>query len=118
MLYKSFRATGLGNKYYGPFRVINVIKNNCEMESMSEKKRRFVHCNSLKRFSPADCLNDTVDAIADLESSDSEEELHFILKDCIANREVHELDFVDEKPYNLRRNRRAPERFRIPIMDY
>ena len=42
---------------------------------MSDKKRRFVHCNSLKRFIPANCLNDTIDTIADLESSDSEEEL-------------------------------------------
>ena len=46
------------------------------------------------------------------------EEVDFILTNRIANREVHELDVVDERPYNLRRNRRAPESFGIPIMGY
>ena len=115
VLYKNFRATGLDCRYFGPFRVINVIENNCEIESTFDGKKRFVHCNSLKRFSPA--LDDTVDSVVDLESSDSEEELDCIVKDRIANREDHELD-VDERPYNLRRNRRAPERYGIPIMDY
>ena len=118
MLYKNFRATGLDCRYFGPFRVINLIENNCEIESTFDRKKRFVHCNSLKRFSPANCLNDTVDTVVDLESSDSEEELDCIVKDRIANREDHELDVVDERPYNLRRNRRAPERYGIPIMDY
>ena len=117
VLYKNFRATGLDCRYFGPFRVINVIENNCEIESTFDGKKRFVHCYSLKRFTPANCLDDTVDSVVDLESSDSEEELDCIVKDRIANREDHELD-VDERPYNLRRNRRAPERYGIPIMDY
>ena len=101
VLCKNFRATGLDCRYFGPFCVINLIKNNCEIESTFDGKKRFVHCNSLKRFSPANCLNDTVNSVADLASSDSEEELDCIVKDRIANREDHELDVVDERPYNL-----------------
>ena len=118
MLYTNFGATGLDSKYFGPFCVINIIENDCEIESTLEKKRQFVHCNSLKGFSPANCLNDTVETVAYLESNDSEEELEFILTDLIANREIHGSDVVDERPYNLRRNRRAPEHYGIPIMAY
>ena len=52
VLYKNFRATGLDSKYYGPFCVINVIENNCEIEPIPDKKKRLVHCNSLNSFSP------------------------------------------------------------------
>ena len=38
--------------------------------------------------------------------------------DIIGNREDHEIDVVDERPYNLRRNRRTPERYGISIMAY
>ena len=38
MLYKNFCTTGLDHKYFGSFRVINVIENNCEIESMSDKR--------------------------------------------------------------------------------
>ena len=78
-----------------------MIEHNCEIESTLDGKKRFVHCNSLKRFSPANSLNDTVDSVEDLESSDSEEELDCIVKDRIANREDQDLDVVDERPYNL-----------------
>ena len=52
VLYKNFRATGLSQKYTGPYRIVSKIEGNCEIESIEDGKRKFVHSNTLKPFSP------------------------------------------------------------------
>ncbi len=120
VLYKNFRASGLENKYYGPYRVIAVIENNCEIESMLDGKRRYVHCDSLKKFSPANGLYDEVSYSdnAFCSSSDSDEEEYYVPTN-------HQRRMVEnnERPavphrYNLRRNRQPPERYGVVVSDY
>ena len=47
-----------------PYLILNIRKNDCEIESSENKKREVVHANNLVRF--------VVDAVADLLTEDSE----------------------------------------------
>ena len=113
VFYKNFRARGLAQKFIGPCRVVSKIDNNCKIESLESRKRKFVHANSLKLFNPVDFVDEAVD-IPEMESSSSDEEtLVFSGQRCIEQQYEHR-----EPRYQLRRNRRQPDRFGIPVYDY
>ena len=65
---ENFHARGLAQMFIGPYRVVSKIYNNCKIESLESRTRKFVHTNSLKIFNPVDFIDETVDA-PELESS-------------------------------------------------
>ena len=71
VLLKNFRARGLDEKYTGPYLIVNVRENDCEIESLESRKRKVVHANNLRRFvvyAAPDPLNEDSE---DMLSSDS-----------------------------------------------
>eukprot|EP00112_Aurelia_sp_Birch-Aquarium-sp1_P002161 Seg1233.2 transcript_id=Seg1233.2/GoldUCD/mRNA.D3Y31 product="Retrovirus-related Pol polyprotein from transposon 412" pseudo=true protein_id=Seg1233.2/GoldUCD/D3Y31 len=130
VLYKNFRATGLAQKYTGPYRIMSKIEENCEIESIEDGKRKFVHSNTLKPFSPANFAEDELCVPTDLEHSESgEEENDFVIEQGRprgidvnmnenANNHARDQDNAGQRRYNLRAARRAPERYGLPVFDY
>ena len=130
VLYKNFRATGLSQKYTGPYRIVSKIDGNCEIESIEDGKRKFVHSNTLKPFSPANFAEDDLCVPTDLEHSESDgEENDFVIEEGRrraidvnrnenANNQARDQDNADQRRYNLRTARRAPERYGLPVFDY
>ncbi|CAB4013728.1 Retrovirus-related Pol poly from transposon 412 [Paramuricea clavata] len=50
VLLKNFRARGLDEKHTGPYIIVNIRENDCEIESLESRKRKVVHANNLRRF--------------------------------------------------------------------
>ena len=123
VLLKNFRARGLDEKYTGPYLVVGVREQtcSCELESLINKNRKVVHWNNLKHFTMDSELPLAEDDIA---STDSEYDIdeEFLLdnaypgRDSLGQNEVHREEM--QRPYNLRRNRRQPERYGVPVADY
>jgi hypothetical protein len=119
---KNFRARELDEKYvgYGPL-VVDIQDTSCEIESLANKTRTIVHANNLKRFSIDYDIDQVYEESEDTESS----ECHF---DEIGNElpnpeERQNVQRNDDAAnvmhgYNLRRNRRMPDRYGIPVVDY
>ena len=119
VLLKNFRARGLDEKYLGPYRIVSVIEEDCEIESIENGKRKFVHANCSKPFSLADIAieNSTEsDSLMDEENSDTEE--------IVVQKQNNEAAAVakdvrnDERRYDLRRERRPPERYGTPVFKF
>ena len=49
----------------GPYFIVNIRENDCEIQSLESTTRKVVHANNLKRF--------VVDSVADPLSDDSED---------------------------------------------
>ena len=122
VLLKNFRARDLDEKYTGPYLIVNVRENDCEIESLESGKRKVVHANNLRRFvvdAAADPLNEDSE---DMLSSDSDESTIEFVNERAGVRLRPQRTHGQEEPlnlrYNLRQNRRQPERYAAPVMDY
>ena len=123
VILRNFRARGLDEKYVGPYLVIDVNGTSCEIESLDNKKKKVVHANNLKRFSIDYEINDVQEENKDLESSESDID-ELVLPNCVLqrrndqeNENDDDVEIVQEH-YNLRRNRRMPDRYGLPVMNY
>ncbi len=121
VLLKNFRARGLDEKYMGPYLIVNIRENDCEIESLESTKRKVVHANNLRRF----VLNTAYPLSEDSEdwlSSDSDEPTVELINQRAGVRlRPHRINDQEEPlnlRYNLRQNRRQPERYEVPVMNY
>ena len=66
VLYKNFHASGLAQKYFGPYKIISILDGNCEI----------LKPNSLRMFSPGNFVDDEflLSNYLNSLSEDSEEE--------------------------------------------
>ena len=121
VLLKNFRARGLDEKYVGPYLVVSIRDTSCEIESLANKTRKVVHANNLKRFSIDYNIQEAYEESEDTESSeydvDEIEEPQNPEERRNNPRNEDDVNAMQER-YNLRRNRRMPDRYGIPIMDY
>ena len=121
VLLKNFRARGLDEKYVGPYLVVSIRDTSCEIESLANKTRKVVHANNLKRFSIDYNIEEAYEESEDTESSeydvDEIEEPQNPEERRNNPRNEDDVNAMQER-YNLRRNRRMPDRYGIPIMDY
>ena len=122
VLLKNFRARGLDEKYTGPYIIVNIRENDCEIQSLESRKRKVVHANNLKRFvvdAVADPLSDDSE---DILSSDSDEPVMELINDRAGVQARPQRVNDPEEPlnlrYNLRQNRRQPERYGVPVLNY
>ena len=115
VMYKNNRSSGLSGKFLGPYRISNIIVNNCEIESIDTGRKRCVHCNDLKCSNAVEMLEGNIASNHELEQSDNSETEDFIVKTPIAKER---LESVRNNRYNLRRERRLPERYGCPVTDY
>ena len=127
VLLKNFTARRLDEKYIGPFLVVDVRDTSCEIESLANRKRKVVHENNLKRFSIEYNVDEVPEGSDDIESSESEfdDETVWEPRNPERVRNEHRNDEAvnvepDHEPrhYNLRRNRRMPERYGIPVENF
>ena len=84
----------------------------------------------MKPFSPANFAEDDICVPTDLEHSESDgEENDFVIeqgrpraidvnRNENANNQARDQDNADQRRYNLRTARRAPERYGLPVLDY
>eukprot|EP00794_Sanderia_malayensis_P004998 gene4998-5655_t len=117
VLLKNFRARGLEEKFIGPYIIVRVQEGNYEIESLKDKKRKIVHFNSIKPFKIDHELEGIPQKADELYSSESEiEDSIFDIEDPrpLEIRREHEIENI--QPYNLRRNRRPPERYGVPVL--
>ena len=119
VLLKNFRARGLQGRYIGPYIIIDIKDAVCEIESLEDKRRKTVHFNALKPFKMDYEIKDVPRVDVDLmsEEFETEEELFELYEPLHTNVERH-IEFEANRPYNLRRHRRAPERYGIPVTDF
>ena len=106
VLLKNFRAQGLDEKYTGPYLIVNVRENDCEIESLESRKRKVVHVNNLRRFvvdPAADPLNEDSE---DMLSSDSDESTIEFVNERAGVRLRPQRTHAQEEPLNLRYNLR------------
>ena len=122
VLLKNFRARGLDEKYTGPYIIVNLRENDCEIQSLESRKRKVVHANNLKRFvvdAVADPLSDDSE---DILSSDSDEPVMELINERAGVQARPQRVNYPEEPLNLRcnlrQNRRQPERYGVPVLDY
>ena len=118
VLYKNFRASGLDEKYHGPFKVINVMKPNCEIESLATGLKKVVHSNNLKPFRLANLQEEE---LVELDESEESELEDFDTEACNVARRMSVQDRNANRAhrnYNLRQTIRQPERYGNPIYDY
>ena len=122
VLLKNFRARGLDEKYIGPYLIVNIRENDCEVESLESRKRKVVHANNLKRFVVDTVANPSSGDSEDILSSDSEEPTIELIDEQVGVRAVPDRVNDQREPlnvrYNLRRNRRQPDRYGVPVVDY
>ncbi len=119
VLLKNFRARGLQEKFIGPYMIIGIQEGDYEIESMKDKKRKIVHFNSLKPFKIDYELEEIPQEADDLYSDESEiDESIFEIEDPRPQEIGREPEIENNRPYNLRRNRRPPERYGVPVLDY
>ena len=115
VLLKNHRARGLDSKYVGPYRVVRVLEEDCEIECPRTHKRRVVHVNNLRPFS-VDRVEpeNNNELLAESDGSDDDEFMYIVTKPAVGNENV----LQEPVRYNLRRNRRQPDRYGVPIYDY
>ena len=119
MLLKNFRARGLQEKFVGPYIIIGIQEGVCEIESLKDKKRKCVHFNGLKPIKIDYELEEIPQETDDLCSDESEiDESIFEIEDPRPLEIGREPEIENNQPYNLRRNRRPPERYGVPVLDY
>ena len=119
VLLKNFRARGLQEKFIGPYVIVGIQEGDYEIESMKDKKRKIVHFNSLKPFKIDYELEEIPQEADDLYSDESEiDESIFEVDDPRPLEIGRELEIENNRPYNLRRNRRPPERYGCPVLDF
>ncbi len=121
VLLKNFRARGLQQKFVGPYLIVGIREGNCEIESLVDKKRKVVHFNSLKPFKIDYEFDDIEQDENDLCSEESEsevEEFAFEPPIRLGRNIERDIEPVKNRPYDLRRNRRRPERYGVPVMEY
>eukprot|EP00794_Sanderia_malayensis_P002500 gene2500-2883_t len=119
VLLKNFRARGLEEKFIGPYIIVRVQEGNYEIESLKDKKRKIVHFNSIKPFKIDHELEGIPQKADELYSSASEiDDSIFEIEDPrpLEIRREHEIENI--QPYNLRCNRRPPERYGVPVLDF
>ena len=93
-----------------------MLHEDCKIESLETGKRKIVHSNSLRPFAYEAQIVDEEHKLLD-ESDDSDlENLVYIPKEpLVYNREETE---QEQERYNLRRNRRQPDRYGLPIYEF
>ncbi len=101
--------------------MVGIRDTSCEIESLANKTRKVVHANNLKRFSIDYNIEEAYEESEDTESSeynvDEIEEPQNPEERRNNPRNEDDVNAMQER-YNLRRNRRMPDRYGIPIMDY
>ena len=124
VLLKNFQARGLDEKYTGPYLIVNVRGNDCEIESMDNrnKKRKVVHADNLRQF--------VVDPVESPVSEDSENILSSDADESFELTNEHVMirprNYVIVEPrvepvnlrYNLRRDKRQPDHYGLPVYNY
>ncbi|CAB3982733.1 Transposon Ty3-G Gag-Pol poly [Paramuricea clavata] len=121
VLLKNFRARGLNEKYVGPYLVVDVQDTSCEIEPLANKTRKIVHANNLKRFSIDYDIDQVYEESEDAESSECDfDEIGNELPNPEERQNVQRNDDGANvmHGYNLRHNRRVPDRYGIPVVDY
>ena len=119
VLLKKFRARGLQEEFTRPYLIIGIQEGDYEIESMKDKKRKMVHFNSLKPFKIDYELGKIQQEADDLYSDESEfDESIFEIEDPRPPEIEREIKIENNWPYNLRRNRRPPERYGVLVFDY
>jgi hypothetical protein len=119
VLLKNFRARGLDKKYVGPYLVVDVQDTSCEIESLANKTRKIVHGNNLKRFSIDYDIDQVYEESEDTESSECDfDEIGNELPNPEERQNVQRNDDGANvmHGYNLRRNRRVPDRYGIYLL--
>ena len=116
VLLKNFRASGLQEKFLGPYIIVAVRDGNYEIESLVDKKRKIVHFNSLKPFKVVYNLEQVEEDNTDLHSDESDsDEVMFDPPFLMATDRERDIPIEVNRPYNLRRDRRPPERYGAPV---
>ncbi|CAB4016099.1 Hypothetical predicted protein [Paramuricea clavata] len=117
-----FRARGLDEKCTGPYIIINIRENDCEIESLESRKRKVVHANNLRRFVVETVANPLGEESEDMLSSDSDESTIELINERAGVRLApHGIDDQAEPlnlHYNLRQNQRQPDRYGVSVLDY
>ena len=88
----------------GPYLIVNVRENDCEIESLESRKRKVVHANNLRRFAvdaAPDPLNEDSE---DMLSSDSDESTIEFVNERAGVRLGAQKTHGQEEPLNLRYN--------------
>ena len=115
VLLKNHRARGLDSKYVGPYRVVRLLEEDCEIECLRTGKHRIVHVNNLRPFSVERVEPESnIDSLAESDGSDTDDFVFDIYKPVIENENPRQ----EQPRYNLRRNRRQPDRYGFPVYDY
>ena len=115
VLLKNHRARGLDSKYVGPYRVVRLLEEDCEIECLRTGKHRIVHVNNLRPFSVERVEPESnIDSLAESDGSDTDDFVFDIYKPVIDNENPRQ----EQSRYNLRRNRRQPDRYGFPVYDY
>ena len=118
VLYKNCRATSLDEKYHSPFKVMNVMKPNCDIESLATGSKKVVHYNNLKPFR---LTNLQEEDLLELEESEESEFEDFDTEVCNIARRMSVEDRNANRAhgnYSLRQTIRQPERYGNPVYDY
>ncbi|CAB4042343.1 Hypothetical predicted protein [Paramuricea clavata] len=100
---------------------LEIRYTSCEIESLANKTRKIVHANNLKRFSIDYDIDQVYEKSEDTESSECDfDEIGNILPNPEERQNVQRNDDGANvmHGYNLRRNRRMPDRYGIPVVDY
>ncbi|CAB3986622.1 Transposon Ty3-G Gag-Pol poly [Paramuricea clavata] len=122
VLLKNFRARGLDEKYTGPYIIVNIRENDCEIESLESRKRKVVNANNLRRFVVETVANPLGEESEDMLSSDSDESTIELINERagvrLAPRGIDDQAEPLNLCYNLRQNRRQPDRYGVPVLDY
>ena len=123
VLLKDHRARGLSQKYTGPFQIVKVMNGTYQIQSLRDSKCKIVNHNTLKQYNLDLRCREKVESErkVDQDSDDDSEFKDLLLESmeeverpiCLA--ENHERE---NRPYNLRRNCRQPDRYGIPVYDY
>ena len=120
---KDNRARGLSQKYIGPFQIVKVMNGNYEIQSLRDNKFKVVNHNALKYYNVELQREEVNEPEHVLErESDDDSEFEDLLFEPVEQGE-QPIRLVEDpeqivRPYNLRRNRRAPERYGVPVYDY
>ena len=116
VLLKDHRARGLAAKYVGPYRVIRVLNEDCEIESLENGMRKTVHSNSLREFTYENMpiSKEEQNVLIESDDSDATEIIYHANRPLVENENINQ----EAVRYNLRQNRRRPERYGAPVYDY
>ena len=92
---------------------------NYEIESLADKKRKIVHFNNLKPFKIDYEIEKDIRNGSESSSDESDiDEPICELQDVLPVDKERNIELEIERPCYLRRNRRPPERYGIPVMDF